>query len=379
MKKWDKYEHRNPSFSSTLLDEIYRSITDGETKFYRETSTARKQSKTRGFEDQEMVNIRRTCMIEKWMAKRIDEKSDDYRKKESCRKMPNDFDHDRDALFFTSTSNSSDSSSGGFSSSDSESAFGTKSSALSSCFTSSRLKTIRTGACSRLPETERKKTLFHGKINHREFDELPNSKSSGLKKVKQPISPGVRLAGLINSLFTAGNTRKSKKSPATEKKVKTGEESTCSSASSFTRSCLSKNSASSRGNGAKRTVHFCPVSVIFDEEDGSSLMPVSIPTAWKIGRPAVQKPEEKELKSQFVEKSRKLKELHKKTRNHQEFVPTQIENGGDDDDDTASCSSSDLFELDHLEMIGQRRYGEELPVYETTHVEKNRAISKGLL
>lgn len=393
MKKWDYYEHKNPSFSSTLLDEIYRSIDDGEkkpageTKFYRETSTVKKHIKSRAFEDKEMANLRRACMIEKWMEKKVDEKGNVYTKQERYRKMPHDFDHDRDALFFTSTSSSSDSSSGGFSSSDTESVFGTRSLTPSSCFASSRLKAIRTGTCGRPAETERKKTLFQGKNDRHVFDEFPKSKSSGLKKVKQPISPGVRLAGLINSLFTAGNTRKSKNMTATERKVKTGEESTCSSASSFARSCLSKSSASSRGNGAKRSVRFCPVSVIFDEdcrpyghkclyeEDGSSLMSVSIPTAWKIGRSPVGKSEGKELKSQLAEKSRKVeaaaRELLIKNLNGN--------NNDDDDDDNASCSSSDLFELDHLEMIGQRRYSQELPVYETTHVEKNRAISKGLL
>ena len=395
MKKWDYYEHKNPSFSSTLLDEIYRSIDDGEkkptgeTKFYREISTVKKHIKTRAFEDQEMANLRRACMIEKWMEKKVGAKADAYRKQERSRKTPHDFDHDRDNLFFTSTSSSSDSSSGGFSSSDTESVFATRSLTPSSCFASSRLKAIRTGACVRPAETERKKTQFQGKNDRKVLDEFAKSKSSGTKKVKQPISPGVRLAGLINSLFTAGNTRKSKNTTTTETKVKTGEESTCSSASSFARSCLSKSSASSKGNNTKRSVRFCPVSVIFDEdcrpyghkclyeEDGSNLMPVSIPTAWKIGRSPIGKSAEKELKSQFTEKSRKveaaarelIKNLNSNTQN----------NNYDDDDDNASCSSSDLFELEHLEMIGQRRFSEELPVYETTHVEKNRAISKGLL
>lgn len=394
-----------PSFSSTLLDEIYRSIDDGEkkpageTKFYRETSTARKQIKTRAFEDQEMANLRRACLIEKWMEKKVGEKANVYRKPHRKSPLDHHFDHDRDALFFTSTSSSSDSSSGGFSSSDTESLFGTRSLNPSSCFASSRLKAIRTCTGGLPAETERKKTQSQGKnVVRQVFDEIPKSKSGGLKKVKQPISPGVRLAGLINSIFTAGNTRKSKNSPETERKVKTGEESTCSSASSFARSCLSKSSnSSSRRNEAKRSVRFCPISVIVDEdlrpcghkclyeEDGSGLMPVSIPTAWKIGRSVAGKSEEKESKSQFVEKSRKVeaaaRELLIKNlnpRRYQDFV----HGDGDEDeeyDDGASCASSDLFELDHLEMIGQRRYSQELPVYETTHVEKNRAISKSLL
>lgn len=341
-------------------------------------------------------------MIEKWMEKKVGEKAEIYRRQEIYRKSHLDYDHDRDALFFSSTSSSSDSSSGGLSSSDTESMFGARS-LTPSCFASSRLKAIRTGAGRRTAETERtKKTLFNGKCERHVLDDYSptlKSKLSELKKVKQPISPGGRLAGLLNSLFTAGNSRKSKNSPEAERKSKTGEESTCSSTSSFARSCLSKSSASSRekpGNVAKRTVRFCPISVIVDEdcrpcghkclyeEDGSSLMPVSIPTAWKIGRSPAGKHEDKDVKSQITEKSRKAedaaRELLKKNlnaRNYQDFVDD--DGDGDDFDDGASCSSSDLFELDHLEMIGQRRYSQELPVYETTHVEKNRAISKGLL
>jgi len=52
------------------------------------------------------------------------------------------------------------------------------------------------------------------------------------------------------------------------------------------------------------------------------------------------------------------------------------EDEDDDEEDDASCSSSDLFELDHL--IGAARYQEELPVYETTNLETNKAIASGL-
>src|SRR5262249_37440516 len=48
-------------------------------------------------------------------------------------------------------------------------------------------------------------------------------------------------------------------------------------------------------------------------------------------------------------------------------------------DDVASCESSDLFELDNLSVIGIERYREELPVYETTRIDTNRAIANGLI
>ena len=55
------------------------------------------------------------------------------------------------------------------------------------------------------------------------------------------------------------------------------------------------------------------------------------------------------------------------------------EDDDEDDDDALSCSSSDLFELDNLSVIGIERYREELPVYETTHFKTNCAIAKGLV
>ena len=58
------------------------------------------------------------------------------------------------------------------------------------------------------------------------------------------------------------------------------------------------------------------------------------------------------------------------------FYDNEDEDDEDDDDDIQSCSSSDLFELDHL--VGARRYQEELPVYETTNLETNKAIANGL-
>ena len=129
-------------------------------------------------------------------------------------------------------------------------------------------------------------------------------------------------------------------------------------------------------------------------------MPVSVPKAWKIGRSPVRKTLEDELKvqQQVLEKTRRVEETarefprdyHQNQTNKKDFIP-QLR--GEDDrirrneevddeefDDAASYSSSDLFELDHLAVIGKEmRYQEELPVYETTRVDKNRAIANGLI
>ncbi|KZV53807.1 hypothetical protein F511_00073 [Dorcoceras hygrometricum] len=97
---------------------------------------------------------------------------------------------------------------------------------------------------------------------------------AGLKKVKQPISPdAARLAGFLNLLFSSSNGKHSKKdtkisNPNSNSPIlKSADSSTCSLASSFSRSCLSKT-PSCRGKstgGEKRSVRFSPVSVILNQ------------------------------------------------------------------------------------------------------------------
>src|SRR5262249_40282287 len=152
---------------------------------------------------------------------------------------------------------------------------------------------------------------------------------------------------------------------------------------------------------------FYPVSVIVDEDcrpcghkslyekEESSLMAVSLPTAWKIGKSPSRKIDD-ELKYQVMEKSRRVEEVARKILKdyHQsnDLIMVDVRGGkyndrfedeeeDEDDDDAASYSSSDLFELDHLSAIGndRTRFYEELPVYETTHVGTNRAIANGLM
>ncbi|KDP34047.1 hypothetical protein JCGZ_07618 [Jatropha curcas] len=449
MHKWEKalkedrykQEGKNPSFSSSLLDEIYRSICEGDTKhedtkFFRETMP-KKQNKSVGVkscraieEDEELAAFRRACLIEKWIDHKANQKVTTTRQnfKEFERKSQLDHDFDQDALFFSSTSSSSDSSFGGFSSSDTESIYGARSKGCS--FAPARPKPVRTSISAKSERTER--ALFYEESELHMFgdyhynssteqtprleESIIKSKSralkiyNNLKKVKQPISPGGKLANFINSLFTTGNSKKSKTSASSighcdeERKLKSGQaSSTCSSASSFSRSCLSKNSPSTREklrNGIKRSVRFYPVSVIVDEdsrpcghkclyqeEEPSSLMSVSLPTAWKIGKSQSRKNDD-EVKYQVREKSRRveevarefLKDYHQNQKKKENLMTREVHFEDDDnDDDDASCSSSDLFELDHLSVIGKDRYCQELPVYETTHVDTNRAIANGLI
>lgn len=402
-------------------------------KFHRETM-AKKHSRStekcnRTVEKEEIAkaNLRRACLVEKWSEK-VDAKRTHQRSHHHLdTKLHLDHhDHDHDVLFFSSTSSSSDSSTGGFSSSDTESMYGVRSQA--SCFAPPRPKPVKTSVSVRSDRSE-KKDRGQKQREMRAYDVheegLIKSKSRALKiyenikKAKQPISPGGKLTNFLNALFTPGNTKKSKSSSTcsvggcedvnAERKSKSGQASTCSSASSFSRSCLSKTSPSLRKD-VKRSVRFYPVSVIVDEdsrpcghkclykEKDTSLMPVSVPTAWKIGgSPGYKKNIDEELKVPVMEKSKRveeaarafLKEYHQNQRKSDlilsdfplrtDVVEEDDEDEDDGDGDAASYASSDLFELDHLAVMGDARYSEELPVYETTHVSTNRAIANGLV
>ncbi|XP_043703582.1 protein BIG GRAIN 1-like A [Telopea speciosissima] len=439
MEKWEKSQREdrcrhartNPSFSSTLLDAIYRSIDEGddggeeEMVLYRETMRKKQSSSVRGssvLPQEEMVNLRRTDLIEQWMEKKVSEKVV-VRRKSSVADFdfnPPKLPRDRNSVLFNSTSSSSDSSSGGgFSSSEAESVYGARSS-------SSGLKPVQTVVSvqsEKPPRYERQQRKSNDFDNH--YQGRNNSvtqqkpKHEGgfiktksralkiygdLKKAKQPISPGGRLSNFLNSLFTAGYPKKAKISSSSsvggggdERESKSAQASTCSSASSFSRSCLSKT-PSSRGklsNGTKRSVRFYPVSVIFDEdcrpcghkclhEDEPNLMAVT--AVRKIGEASSLN---KELQFHLTEKNRRVEEaardLLKGYQNKCYFntrdlhVDDEDDEDDDDDDDAASYSSSDLFELDNLAAIGIDRYNEELPVYETTHLDTNRAIASGLI
>lgn len=431
MDRWDKsvrqdrhgLRRENPSFSSTLLDSIYRSIDEGHGKereeelILRREAMRKKQNSGLKEQEEEMASFRRACMIEKWMDKKVKEKVVVRRNSEA------DFDRKsrdtRGLMLQNSSSSSSESSSGGgFSSSESESLYAVKSG--SSCYGMQRPKPIRTSV-SQNPQSEK----FGGGYSERSYSastQKPKHENGfvktksralkiygDLKKVKQPISPGGRLASFLNSLFTAGNAKKAKMSSSSvgsyvetssERKSKSTATSTCSSASSFSRSCLSKTPSSrgkfsnggGGGGGVKRSVRFCPVSVIVDEdcrpcgqkslhEDEPGLMAVS----------TIRRAVDAEIKCYVVGGDYRVEEVakdllfkkyqkEKQDLDMRDVLQDDNEDSEDeDDDDAASYSSSDLFELDNLSAIGIERYREELPVYETTHLDSNRAIANGLI
>ncbi|XP_044472378.1 protein BIG GRAIN 1-like B [Mangifera indica] len=357
------YRRRAPSFSSSLLDAIYRSIDDSnngsceELSFGREKPGFKKQRnytavKHGGSFDQEF-KVSRAIMIDNWMEKHLN----------------------------NSSSSSSDSSSNGglFSSSEPES---------SSCKEKSRRSKPGKNSIKCIPFEKGKQENNHPQQSpKREGGGFTKTKLRALKiygelkKVKQPISPGGRISNFLNSIFS-GNAKKVNVCTVKAMEDVNFDRKSKSTSSSASRSCLSKTASSTRGKysssngGIKRSVRFCPVSVIVDEdcrpcghkciyEDDPSLTPPS-------------NAHQQILKNCSLQKDLKKKKKKKK-KGVNEFVSGGFmdEDEDEDDEDALSCSSSDLFELNDL--IGIGRYREELPVYETTDLKTNQAIANGFI
>ncbi|GAV84371.1 hypothetical protein CFOL_v3_27815 [Cephalotus follicularis] len=294
-------------------------------------------------------NLHRAIMIESWM------------EKQSSR---------NGSTKFFSTSSSSDSSSGGVLSSSEDSCFKQNPRTVSG-FSRQRSKQLRSDKCLNFEQ--------------RNVDKQPKPKCEGgftktklkalkiygeLKKVKQPTSPGGRIASFLNSIFNYGNTKKVARCSigamddvSYERKSK----STSSSTTSFYGSCLSK-APTSRGkysNGVKRSVRFCPVSTVIVDEDSRPC-----------GQKWVYEDDPKLMPTPTVQKVVKSSNYGVNTTRH-DFPRTCGEDDEEDDGDALSYSSSDLFELDHI--IGIGKYREELPVFETTSMKTNQAIASGFI
>ncbi|KAJ6805466.1 putative basic proline-rich protein-like [Iris pallida] len=285
-------DYAHPSFSSTLLDSIYRSIDD------------EKPSKTsRGAPDPS-------------------------RKKKQTEWVPpaavtRPRSHLRSTAAAATTSSSSDNSSyGGFSSSEAESVGARHPNRLKPIRTTDKIRPARSPLpppppTLPLPPPERK--------NRKE--KVKKNLSSIRSKLRSPTSPAARLAGFLNSLFTAHH----KPRPGGAGAACSGEESACSTASSFSRSsCMA----------AKKMTSAVERSVTFR-------LPVDAG-----GRKAREE----------GRCCRKAPATEKKVvMTWRGFAEEEEE----DDDDVASESSSDLFELENLSVVG--RYRDELPVYESTN------------
>ncbi|KAL8118801.1 protein BIG GRAIN 1-like A [Apium graveolens] len=375
---------RSPSFSSTLLDQIYRSI--DETNDHKGTAVKtvkkKKQFIHTSAEAEDEVDFQR---IENWMDKRkgIENITKTTSGKSavidhmSTRKFGENY---GSFVNLNSSWSSSDSSSTGVFSSEAESNYGASS--RSSSTTTFRPKPNKAS-------TDIEKNLRDEERDHESEGVVKRSKLKALKiygdlkKAKQPISPGAKLANFLNSLFTTGggNIKKGK--------IPGADSSNSSPACSTYRSCLSKSPGKLSNNGMKRSVRFYPVSVIVDEDcqpcghkslqhgHGVKNIAVSDNKKCKNEQPMYHI----RRKDQSVEEA--ARELLK---NYQRKVECQmeLEDEDDDGDDGASYASSDLFELDNLNNDNygidvSGNYMEELPVYETTYLDTNRAIANSLL
>ncbi|GFP91368.1 hypothetical protein PHJA_001280800 [Phtheirospermum japonicum] len=170
--------HRNtPSFSSTLLDEIYNSIDGSEQKANGlkmfDEKPLRKQSNFSNLRDEES-----TAKVKVAVRRRISLMSE----------LEKSALQERDLLFFSSTNaNASDS--------------------LSSEFINSKkIKSKATSSCFVLPDDHRRSKTENDSTTKAKST-VYNKVYANLRKVKQPISPGGKLTSFINSLFE----KKSKK------------------------------------------------------------------------------------------------------------------------------------------------------------------------
>ncbi|WOH03977.1 hypothetical protein DCAR_0623382 [Daucus carota subsp. sativus] len=324
---------KNPSFSSSLLDHIYHSI---DNQPPTGAATAAEEERHQKLGKKKMEQNADMMLLEKTAGRRKSA-SAEYYGDLSSNYFPQSFS-------LNSCSTSSDSS------------FWTSSESETSKSYKPKLAVKTSFSCQQHQERKPKN----------ECGGFVKAKSRALKmygdlkksKPTQPISPGSRLANFLNSLFTT--TGNSKKVKINDTKCTSAN---AASASSSSRSCLSK-APSSRGklsDGAKRSVRFYPVISVMD--NGIRPSKDTIPARNSV------------CGEEIMERNRRAREV---LDNYEKRLEERrMMNNNDDDDDCESCTSSDLFELDNLDSVSQR-YCEELPVYETTSLDANRAIAQGL-
>ncbi|XP_071723172.1 protein BIG GRAIN 1-like A [Rutidosis leptorrhynchoides] len=349
-----------PSFSSTLLDEIYRSMEFRDQKSVeiklQDENFLKKQSGGGATNDDGITNLRRAFLVQKWLDMKVNAKNFTRRRRSSS--LPENYPKSvlgNDPFLFGSSLSTS------YTMSSEPGDFYHTRSQKQSCFGPKRPKQVKTDVnnCMQMEfdycvdDSNQTERIKHGRLIKSKAQALKIY--ANLKRAKEPISPGGRLSTFLNSLFTNGHHLKKLKdlnNQKVERTTKSAHGSTCSSVSSFTRSCLSKDSPRSRekrlNNGnVRRTVRFYPVSVIFDEDC----------------RPCGEK---------YICSEQDILKVHV-TSMSQKFDDDDEE---EDDDDMKSDASSDLFELDHLSILKEC---EELPVYETTHFGMNQAIANGFI
>ncbi|KAF3784844.1 BIG GRAIN 1-like B protein [Nymphaea thermarum] len=418
MERWrlEKKEERfprNPSFSSALLDAIYRSTddADGELCLYRKSTTTTTTTGTAMPRDVECTS-KRGLRLDKWTTSHekkaaaeklaLRRKASELGVLDAARCPPGRRHSARpatDAHSTTTTTSSSSSESSGVSSSETDSAFFSRRQKAAGWNNHPPPLVIpqKKHAYAAAPQDffpSRKPEGFGGKSRGIRGTKLYDE----LKKVKQPISPGSRIASFLNSLFATAKKAKLSSSATSRPPVDplssffpdTCYAPTYSSSSTATttpssRSCLSKT-PSTRGNGVRRSVRFYPMSTIVGEDSrpcGHKCLYSPPGEAEKVVAPLMsERVRARDLiVSEFQRKSATSRVTGlppiRKSNDDQFTAQLEVEEEEEEDDgsdvETASYSSSDLFELESLTAVGFK----ELPVYETTSLETNQAIAKG--
>ncbi|XP_009793961.1 protein BIG GRAIN 1-like A [Nicotiana tabacum] len=271
-----QHRRKTPSFSSSLLEAIYLSIDEpkdvAEEQRQEENFVPYKRNNAIEEAEEEIANLRRAIMIDKWLK--------NYNK------------YIQSSIHFNSESKK-------FSSSETES----------------------TPKCEgRFMRTKLRALKIYAE----------------LKKVKQPISPGGKIANFLNSIFNSRNMKKNHQDLTMSRS-----------------SCLTKTT-SSKGNKSNRCVRFCPVSIIINENDESIF----------------------KTKSKFLKNSvtgyRNLEEKHFNEYQFRGFYNAKGDYDAEEyEDDSRSCASSDLFELENIGMLGVHATRDDLPLYGTTILKRN--------
>ncbi|OIT26368.1 PREDICTED: protein BIG GRAIN 1-like A [Nicotiana attenuata] len=271
-----QHRRKTPSFSSSLLEAIYLSIDEpeevAEEQRQEENSFPYKRNNTIEEAEEEIANLRRAIMIEKWLK--------NYNK------------YIQSSVHFNSES---------------------------SKFSSSEIGSTPKYEGGFIMRTKLRALKIY----------------SDLKKVKQPISPGGKIANFLNSLFNSRNMKKNHQDLTMSRS-----------------SCLNKP-PSSRGNKSNRCVSFCPVSIIINENDESRI----------------------KLRSKIMKNSingyRNIEEKHFNEYQFRGFHNAKGDYDAEEyEDDNRSCASSDLFELENIGMLGVHATRDDLPLYGTTILKR---------
>ncbi|KAL4589444.1 hypothetical protein LXL04_002351 [Taraxacum kok-saghyz] len=354
------HRRKTPSFSSSLLDSILRSIDetndvgdlhdnnvqqmqqhqhvdhhDHDLMFF--ASEPKRNSKPRFPQthltngEEQIPSLRRAMRIDQWIeTHNNNDKRSSYVSRKSSRNFSADSTSSGTTTFTTSSASSEPETPSTYRS-------------LPNSFTISR-KTAE--AVFRDDTQKANSTKREGKFM--KLTKLRAMKIYGdLKKVKQPISPGKRISTFLYSLFASSSSKKTKIEETIHnlrslKKSRSIKQDTTTTCSSFSRSCISKKQHNS---GIKRSVRFYPENdtVILDRKSIDARDPNIMP---------------------FVKYDQRRWFTEKNYMNTYKNFVVDVEDDDEDEDD--------LFELEIVGGVGTYAYGQELPVFETTDLRKIR-------